>query len=459
MRKLTTCLCVAALAGACGDDGSPNQPDASIQPDSPPSPDAPPDSAPLTGSCTTDITPANAAGGAFVELCSIPNGHGVKHVTIAGLQLPPQHMSAQVFFGFDAAPSSYDVELEADQARFQLYAGGSAGPAGTLPPQVELDVGDATSFLAGDASFVTASSTVCFDLHDGSATTAPYFVLWVDGQKGASCADPATLTLASAFGTRALYHGGTGALDKTTKVYYRQGGAVTSMPTITLSDTPAQTEAAILAAAQCSSTFAANTNWQETCAPAAGSARHVRVNGIAATANSSYFYAIHGQDAPTDLASSPATTAGDQSLILLAGRHYNATSATYFKFNGGQVLDGAGPFQYQTDTPEPLYTPGPTTICYDLGTIDELGATYGNLRILLWATGANGADCADRSTLTYANVLYDSTTDTANAAVWNAALTAGKPVFVKVNNATITLTDVQVSSEPAVLDTLASPEP
>jgi hypothetical protein len=314
--------------------------------------------------------------------------------------------------------------------------------------------------LAGDGSFVTSLSTTCFDLHDGSATTAPYFVLWVDGQKGASCADPTTLTPATAFGVRALFHGDAGALDKTAKIFYRQGSAVTSTPTITLSDTPAQTEAAILAAVQCSSTFAATTDWQAACAPAAGPARHVRISGIAATANSSYVYAIHGQDAPADLASSPATTAGDQALILTAGQHYNGTSATWLRFNGAPAYDGTAPFQYQTDTSEPLYTPGPTTLCYDVGANDEFGApSYGHARVLLWATGAHGADCADRATLTYANVLYDSSTDTANAAVWNAALTAGKPVFVKANNATIALTDVVVSSEPAVLETLEAPTP
>ena len=92
--------------------------------------------------------------------------------------------------------------------------------------------------LAGDVSFVPTPSTLCFDLHDSAVDSAPVFILWLDGAKGADCEDAATLTLESALSVHEEWGGVTGAIAKEKKIFYRQAAGLTSTPVITLFDEP-----------------------------------------------------------------------------------------------------------------------------------------------------------------------------------------------------------------------------
>jgi hypothetical protein len=381
--------------------------------------------------CSTDVTAAT--DGTFVELCEVTGGP-VRHVRIENFRAQRTHASAQLVFGFAVPPTSPTDPMGSGQFRVLFYGGGTPAPS----PLVQASFGGVDAPLDGDAAFINAGATVCFDLHDGGANEAPHFILWVDGQRGADCEARATLTASSAFAARSFWHGATGAIAKDSGIYFRQAAGSGQTPRITLFAEPALEEAEITAATSCSATWTSNTEWQQMCAPAAGIARHVRLESVQASANNSYFYAVIGQDpGPTG---NPAQSAGK--LIVTGGRSNSGSSWTWFRFDNGTTTQ----FSYANAGGQALYTQTPATICFDVGTNDQ-----GNARVVFWATGANQADCADRKTLTLARVLYDSAADPATASIWDVPQVAGKLNFVKTNTTSATIGNVVVMSEPAVL--------
>jgi hypothetical protein len=419
LGRLSAGLLLLSVAAACNDD--PSGP--AVDPDE----------------CTTDIT--SATDGTFVELCDVSSGP-VRHVRIANFVAPAMHASASVVFGADAPPASPQDPLAADQFRVLLYGGGPPG----VPPIAQATYGDVDAALDGDASFINSTSTVCFDLHDGSASTAPSFILWVDGQNGADCEDRSTLTGANAFGARSFWNGVTGAITKDANIYFRQATGTGATPTIALFAEPVLDEAEIAAAATCTTAWTSTADWQPLCDPA-GIARHVRLESVSASAPNSYFYAILGE--PANPTGNPAVgTAGNGKLIVTGGHSSGGASWTWFRFAGNNATTSTTQFNYATDTPEALYTEVAATICFDTGSNDE-----GNARFVFWATGANGADCADRTTLTLANALYDSTTDgAASGDMWDIPFNTGLLNFIKTNNATtVSMTNAVAFGEPAVL--------
>jgi hypothetical protein len=409
---LAACLAATALA-ACGDDnpsGLDNQPKTE---------------------CTTDITAANGDG--FVELCAV--SAPVRHIRIEGARAAATHASAQLLLGFAATPTTTSGAVGAQQFRVLLYGGGTPAPS----PVLQATWGSVDASVDEAATYINSGATVCFDIHDGSATTAPQFVIWVSGQRGANCSVRSTLTAATAMGARAYWRGTTGTVATTLKNYFRQSAGSGATPKITLSTTPVLEASAITAATVCSGAWTNNTDWQSLCAAPGGSARHVRIDNIQATANNSYFYAVFGQDAaPTG---NPAASAGK--LIITGGRSASGASWTWFRFGAAGTTTQ---FSYATDAGNALYTTGSTSICFDIGS-----TSTGTIRVIFWATGAKGADCATRSTLRADRALYDSSTDTATGTIWNAALIANKLNFIKTNNATVTIGNVTVSAETAVL--------
>jgi len=411
MSRPVTPLALALVVAACGED--PAGPDVDA------------------GQCSTPITAAT--DGAFVELCEVTAGP-VRHVRIEHFSAPAVHASVQVVFGFHAPPASAQEPLASDQARVLFYGGGMPAPEAVA----QASFGSVDTALDGDAGFINDGATVCFDLHDGSASTAPSFILWVEGERGADCDVPATLTGASAYGARAHWNGATGAVAKDAPIYFRQAAGTGATPTITLFAEAALDESEIAAATTCSTDWATNSDWQQLCDPAAGIVRHVRLESVESTANNSYFYAILGQEASP--AGNPAQSAGK--LIVTGGRSNSGASWTWFRFDDGSTTQ----FNYATDTPQALYTEVAATICFDIGANDD-----GTARFVFWATGANGADCADRSTLTLAASLYESTTDAATSSIWDVPHVAGKLNFVKTNTTSATIGNVVLFAEPAVL--------
>lgn len=428
-RALT--LIALAAAAACGDnDAQAIDAGASDASSADGALDAVLDAPPASATCSTSISPGQ--GGQYVELCSLSHG-SVSHVRITGLMAPASHASAQIWFGFDSPPTTTQGPLEADQFKLMLYGGGPP----SVPAMVQATFGDHDELLDGDTSFVTTISTVCFDLYRGSASAPPAFVLWIDGKNGADCEDRSTLSIASAFGVRALWRGAVGTIDTAAKMYFRQTSGVAASPHIDLFEEAVLPEATIRAAVSCSSTWVSNTDWQPTCVTAAGPARHVRIESAAATATNSYWYAVIGQDpSPTG---NPAAGAGK--LVVTGGKSHTGASWTWFRFDDGTTAQ----FTYAT-TAGGLYTDAPSTVCFDLG-----ATSVGNARLVFWATGASGADCGDRTTLTTAAALYDSTTDAVSGAIWDVPYATGKANFVKVNNATVSLGAITVTSEPAAL--------
>lgn len=397
--------------------------------------DDPSGPADAVSACATDIT--SATDGSFVELCEVTSGP-VRHVRIENFTATRTHASVQVVFGFDAPPAAPNDPIAADQFRVLFYGGGTPFPS----PLVQATYGDVDIALDGDASFINAPSTICFDLYDGAAGEAPSFILWVDGQKGADCDDDATLTGASAYGARTYWNGTTGAITKDTNVYFRQASGTGATPTVTLFADAVLAETDIDAALACTTAWASNTDWQQLCAPA-GIARHVRLESVQSSANNSYFYAVLGQAASP--AGNPAQSAGK--MILTGGRSNSGASWTWFRFDEAPPTPASTTqFTYETDAGQELYTEVTATICFDTGAND-----VGNARFVFWATGANGANCSDRSTLTLANALYDSTTDPSTAGIWDQPYIAGALNFVKTNTTNASMGNAVVMGEPAVL--------
>lgn len=380
---------------------------------------------PLPTECTTSI-----GSSGFVELCEVEDRP--RHVRIQGVLAPPFHASAQVVFGLDTAPAGPNVDLADGQLRVLLYGGSTPAP----PPLAQATFGARSRPLGPPATFLHAPSTVCFDVHEGSDEAPPYVVLWLDGHAGADCQDRATLSLESAYGMELAWDGVPGAVTRS-RLFFRQSSGLSATPVVTLSRDPALSREEAARGLHCTTSWAENTDWQPLCRPAAGRARHVRIEDAEATANNGYFYLVLGEG--PDPSGTPAL--GPNKLILTGGRSASGLSWTWFRFHEGSTTQ----FRFPTpDSPTPLYTSGPSTVCLDLGEHE------GNLRVVFWATGAGGADCADPTTLTLANALYDGVADPSAAGIWSVPLGDGVD-FVKTNNGTVRLGRVVVDTRAAAL--------
>lgn len=186
--------------------------------------------------CETEV----AGGAGFVQLCDIDGP--VRHVRIDGLLASAEsHNVSQVAFGYASAPA-LPVTIGTGQFLAQFYAGGNGAP-----PQVAAKFGGKTAAFSTGASFMHTASAVCLDVHDGSETAPPYYVLWVDGQDGADCDDRTTLTLETAFASELSFEDTNGAVDKSAPLFFRQVAAQSAQ--LTLSSVPAVSDETLAAAA------------------------------------------------------------------------------------------------------------------------------------------------------------------------------------------------------------------
>ncbi len=184
----------------------------------------------------------------YVTLCELDAP--VRHVRIEGLRTEAMHGTVSFLSGYPAPANAGAAPAApaAGQLRAQFYIGG---------PRLDVGFGGAATQATGDYAFLAAESTVCFDLHDGSDTTPPYFVMWRDGVNDADCEDRSTLTAATAFTVVNAFEDGAmepvyGALDQSVPSYlylYRTNAAgfgSGNASSVWLSTTPA-TEAADVA--------------------------------------------------------------------------------------------------------------------------------------------------------------------------------------------------------------------
>ncbi len=188
----------------------------------------------------------------------------------------------------------------------------------------------------------------------------------------------------------------------------------------------------------CSGTFnASTTDYQPLCVPTEGRGRHFRIEGVQVFGDNAFFYLALGF--PASPTGNPTTAVGDGRFIFTGGKSVSCPFGwSYFRYSG------------ITDPPAASlcaaeifgdYTLGPQEVCLDVSDHTAPNVTF-------WATGENGADCKDRSTLTAATALYTKSD-------WSSA--NNQPIndlvdYMKVNNAaSATMTQVLVSSR-TVLD-------
>jgi len=183
----------------------------------------------------------------------------------------------------------------------------------------------------------------------------------------------------------------------------------------------------------CTTAFnAATADYQLLCAPGAGSGRHIRIEGVQSLANNGYVYLTMGF--PMTPAGNPATAVGDGQFIFTAGKSVScATGWSYFRYSG--ITDPPSASLCAT----PIfggYNLGPQEVCLDVSAANPPRVTF-------WVTGANGANCKDKSTLTESTALYARDD-------WDSA--NNQPVnltthFVKLSNpAWATVSEAAVSS-------------
>lgn len=187
----------------------------------------------------------------------------------------------------------------------------------------------------------------------------------------------------------------------------------------------------------CSSDFnATTTDYQEICAPSAGSGHHFRIEGAQTFGNNGFFYLAMGF--PPSTTGNPATVAGDGKFIFTGGKSVSCGFGwSYFRYSGI-----TSPAANPCSAPEIFgdYGLGPQEVCLDVSSHNPPVVTF-------WATGKNGADCKNRTTLTAATALY-SKNDWASA--------DNQPVndvihYMKVNSTSLaTLSRVLVSSNTVI---------
>lgn len=364
--------------------------------------------------CRTEVAAADDAE-EWTPACALENGT-VQHVRLEGMGVDAGgHQASQFLLGFAAAPTDGRATTSPGQLIVQLYAG--------TPETLHVYYGDAYLAHEGTRDFTAEPSTLCFDLVGGSDARAPALALWISGENGAECDDFATLTAKSAWVTRDTWLDKddtpvVGAVDGEAGAFVYQAAGVASTPVVTLFNQ---------SVASCETLWTEDTQWQALCEPAGGATRF-RVEDVEATGRASFFYIVVGEDdAPSD---KPEAAAGDGKLIVRGGSSISRSSWTWFDFEG-EASDQKG---YSTDEKTPLYVKGKSTVCSEIAPNAD-----GNASVLFWATGAQGADCADAASLARENALYEQ--------AWESPLAADKMNFVKVNNSSIGLSRVVVSND------------
>lgn len=173
---------------------------------------------------------STSASERYVAQCALDAP--VRHVRLTDVQVADPHGAVSVLLGYPA-PEDTSVGPAAptstQQLRVQLYGGFQPH----VGPQLAVHYEATSTTLADDAAFLNATSTLCFDIQDGSATTPPTLVLWRDGEGGADCEDWSTLTLETAFASVTDYGGVVGAPDKSLPLYlYQNTGGSTGAVTL-----------------------------------------------------------------------------------------------------------------------------------------------------------------------------------------------------------------------------------
>lgn len=222
------------------------------------------------------------------------------------------------------------------------------------------------------------------------------------------------------------------------------------------------------------------SNIIELCTPSAGKGRHFRFENVGMTANNGYMNLLIGYGQYTAGSSTsefpqiagagpggpgtgplaPTTTTNDGRWRIFFGKSTSCNRAWFVPnfsgTNSGTVSlhelfmtqavtttfsAGTCPAdQGGADQPSGIW--GPSTICMDV----TKGTTGTSPRITAWATGKNGADCSDLSTLTDATKIYSKID-------WASQVeTQDDRVYIYRSNDSTSMDRVVVRSETAIQD-------
>jgi hypothetical protein len=317
------------------------------------------------------------AGAQNVAICPLENS--VRHVRIVGLTAARAHASTQLFLGLTDAAGP-QAALTAGQFKLQLYGGGQPQP----PPDLGAYFGPDSVGFEGPHDFINAVSTICLDVHPGSASTRAAVVLWLDGQHGADCEDRSTLTFANRYGH--VWAPNSGALDDDGVYFYQSGG--TQTPVVTLSDTPAVAYEDV-PPPDCTVTdlSASPTARYVALCELDAPVRHVRITGLMTEAMHGTVSFLVGYPAPANTGVGPVGPGAGQ----LRAQFYIGGPRLDVGFHGA-ATQATGDYAFLSTA---------STVCFDIHDGGEATPPY----FVLWRDGVNEADCEDSATLTAANAF------------------------------------------------------
>ena len=377
------------------------------------------------GSCRSRV--ASAEGGTFHELCSLEEGV-VGHFRIDRFRTAGMHASTQLLFGFPEPPTSTTVELQSDQFRLMIYG---LTPDSFYPSlgAREGDIQESTGFDVEGVDF-TQEQTLCADIFAGGGNASSSILFWLDGVNGADCSEPATLHLRSIVGEFYGEHGDEARqLNLEGGAYFYQAASVDSAAVITLFDAPKS---------GCETLWETTTDWQSLCETRSQfGGGHYRVESAQTGegGTNQYLSLIIGEESSLP-EGNPSAAEDTQTLILYGGASNTGDSVNWISFNGQNTGFQAQRESFQTDNGEPFFTQRAMTFCADIW--QDQKDEGPEVRVRMWATGANGANCKVPSTLTVDAVLYDRT--------FPGELRENGHDFIKTNNEALTLTRVFITN-------------
>lgn len=216
-------------------------------------------------------------------------------------------------------------------------------------------------------------------------------------------------------------------------------------------------------------------NLIQLCTPQAGRGRHFRFEDVGMSANNGYLNLLIGYGQYTEGTSTedfpqsstrpgsplaPTTTTDDGRWRIFFGKSTSCNKVWFVpNFSGTNsntiTLHDLFMTESVSTTLSPTSCPsdqggenissgiwGPSTICMDV----TKGKSGSGPRITVWATGKNGADCKNLSTLTSSNSIYSKND-------WTSKVeTKDDKVYIYRSNDSTTMSKVIVRSETAIQD-------
>lgn len=123
-----------------------------------------------------------------------PISPSIGHIRVEEADFSVAHSTIQLYLGVDEVPASHSDAPPAGALRIMIYA----GAAPYMGPTIGFYFGEGSASVA-DADFLAEGTPFCIDIHNGSATLSPAFVLWVNGHEGADCGNQETLAVDNAY--------------------------------------------------------------------------------------------------------------------------------------------------------------------------------------------------------------------------------------------------------------------